>query len=249
MNRAEPSIPGAKRSEWLVLTRDALVIVATGIVLGVAYNSIGRSSQPTRGLPWNATPRPLRSADTRVGVVAGAIPVEASSPAAQPARSRPDPPLPSLPRARSVAGFPREARAEVEGSPPVATGDARMNRLAPPAEAEQPLQVGLATVVSLVEARSALVVDARERSEFAEGHIPGAVNLPYDEAIRDPAPLAKLDAGGHPILVYCSGTRCDASRMLAEMLVRDFRKRNVLVYEGGFTEWAAAGKSVAKGEP
>lgn len=248
MNRAEPSISGARRSEWLALTRDALVIVATGIVLGVAYNSIGRSSQPPRGLPWNATPRPLPSADTRVGVVAGAIPVEASSPAAQPARSRPDPPPPSLPRARSVAGSPREG-AQAKGSPPAATDDAGTNRPAEPAAAEPPLQVGLATVVSLVEARSALVVDARERSEFAAGRIPGAVNLPYDEAIRDPAPLAKLDAGGHPILVYCSGTRCDASRMLAEMLVRDFGKRNVLVYEGGFTEWAAAGKSVARGEP
>lgn len=247
MNRAEPSIPGAKRSERLELARDALVIVATGIVLGVASNSIGRSSQPARGLPWIATPRPLQSADTRVGVVAGAIPAEASSdPAAEPARSRPDPPPPSQPRARSVAGSPREG-AQGKGSPPAATGDAGTNRPAPPAE--QPLQVGLATVVRLVEARSALVVDARERSEFAAGHIPGAVNLPYDEAIRDPAPLAKLDAGGHPILVYCSGTRCDASRMLAEMLVRDFGKRNVLIYEGGFTEWAAAGKSVARGEP
>jgi rhodanese-related sulfurtransferase len=110
-----------------------------------------------------------------------------------------------------------------------------------------PLAVKLEAVQQLVRARGAMVIDAREPDEFAAGHIPGAISIPYEAAGGEPERLQALDSGGRPILVYCSGGTCESSRMLAEMLVRDFGKRRVLVYEGGFPEWASAGNPVETG--
>jgi rhodanese-related sulfurtransferase len=109
-----------------------------------------------------------------------------------------------------------------------------------------PLKVSLATVSRFVKAGAALLVNAREAQQFTEGHIPGAVSVPYDDAVRDPTLLGKLDPGERPIIVYCSGGTCESSLPLAEMLVRDFGPRRVLVYEGGFPEWAASGEPVSR---
>ncbi len=51
-----------------------------------------------------------------------------------------------------------------------------------------------------------VLVDASEREVFLEGHIPGAVNIPYDdlEPVSD-EDLARLMALNKPILVYCNG--------------------------------------------
>jgi len=114
---------------------------------------------------------------------------------------------------------------------------------------DRPLRVGIETVAKFVEAKAALIVDAREPVEFAAGHIPGAVNLPYDEMARDPAPLRSLDAAGRPIIVYCSGAGCESSRMLAETMLRDFELKRVLVFEGGFPEWVAAGRPIERAGP
>ncbi len=44
------------------------------------------------------------------------------------------------------------------------------------------------------------VVDVRTPEEFASGHVPGAVNIPYDQL---PARAGELGAPSTPILVYC----------------------------------------------
>jgi rhodanese-related sulfurtransferase len=115
-------------------------------------------------------------------------------------------------------------------------------------DVSRPLTVKLPTVLKFVAARAALVVDARDHDAFVRGHIPGAVSIPYDEAAGDPTRLGALDPGERPIIVYCSGGHCEASRMLAEILVQDLKRHRVLVYEGGFPEWEAAGNPVSRGD-
>jgi rhodanese-related sulfurtransferase len=111
---------------------------------------------------------------------------------------------------------------------------------------ERPFNVDLATVKRFVDAGAALLVDARDPDEHAEGHIPGSVNLPWSTAGTDPAQLEAVDSGGRPIIVYCGGGTCEVSIHLAESLVHQFGKRRVLVYMGGFPEWAAAGYPVER---
>ena len=110
-----------------------------------------------------------------------------------------------------------------------------------------PLKVEMATFKKLYDAGAALVIDAREKEEYTDGHIAGATSLPYNDAMAEPDKVKKLDAAGKPIVVYCSGGDCELSMDLAKLLVEN-GKRKVLVYEGGFPEWSGAGYAVTKGE-
>lgn len=215
------------------LLRDCIRIVVTGALLGVAFNQAGLGSRPARGLPWIASAAPLESLEG-----AGVVVEEASRPSARTAPSGASlgasgsPAVPSAgvesPLPRSEPSEPAEVRADLPSIP----------------EVGRPLEVKIATVAKFVEAEAALIVDARDRGAFADGHIPGAVNLPYEEATRDLGALRALDPRGRPVIVYCSGGDCEASRMLAELLTSEIGLRRVLVYEAGFPEWAASGMKV-----
>ncbi|MBM0046904.1 rhodanese-like domain-containing protein [Anaerococcus sp. mt242] len=56
------------------------------------------------------------------------------------------------------------------------------------------------------------VIDARTREEFKEGHIPYAINIPYDEVLEN---LDKIKTD-KPIVLYCGSTR--RSEFAADML-------------------------------
>jgi rhodanese-related sulfurtransferase len=44
------------------------------------------------------------------------------------------------------------------------------------------------------------VVDVRTREEFTAGHVPGAINIPYDEMEKR---YAEIGPSSTPVLVYC----------------------------------------------
>ncbi len=108
----------------------------------------------------------------------------------------------------------------------------------------RPLPIDLQAVEQYVAADAALVIDARDRFEYDEGHIPGAISLPADEAVTDPARLQALDTGGRPLIVYCGGGTCETSLDVAYELIAVGHER-VAVYMGGFPEWLDAGNDVA----
>jgi len=127
--------------------------------------------------------------------------------------------------------------------------------LAPPPAATQaipviedygrPVEIGLQAVKQLYDAGAVLFIDAREDWEFAEGHIPGAINLPYEQAITDPARCEQVEQGGKPIVTYCGGGSCEISISVAWELL-GVGKTRVAVYMGGFPEWEQAGFPVEK---
>ena len=84
--------------------------------------------------------------------------------------------------------------------------------------------------------RPAQLIDVRSGSEFASGHIPGAVNIPMDQI------EARLDdlRPGVPIILVCqTGKR---ARMTADLLKPC--QRQISVLEGGTTAWIQAGLPV-----
>lgn len=85
-----------------------------------------------------------------------------------------------------------------------------------------------------------LVLDVREPSEWAGGHVPGAIHIPYPQ-LR--ARLAELPRD-RPVVAYCaSGVR---SSLAASLLAADGREvRNL---RGGFAAWRRAGLEVATDE-
>lgn len=139
-------------------------------------------------------------------------------------------------------------------APPPAAGAATPGAAATTAAADLPvipdvtgpLKLELATLKKLYAASAALVIDAREAADYADGHISGALSLPYNDAMAEPERVKKIDPAGRPIVIYCSGGDCELSMDLAKLLV-EAGKRRVLVYEGGFPEWQGASLPVTKG--
>jgi rhodanese-related sulfurtransferase len=113
---------------------------------------------------------------------------------------------------------------------------------------DRPIQIGIDAVKSLIDADAAVVVDAREPDEYAEGHIPGALSMPFDEITAEPEHMESLETGGRPIIVYCGGGTCEVSLTLAWELMAAGQRR-VVVFMGGYPEWAEAGHPIETGPP
>ncbi|MGE8944514.1 ArsR/SmtB family transcription factor [Leptospira interrogans] len=82
------------------------------------------------------------------------------------------------------------------------------------------------------------VLDVRPEAEFALGHLPSALNIPWPELEERLAELPKR----REIVAYCRGPYCVLSFEAVALL----RKRGYTVHrlEDGFPEWKAAGLPV-----
>jgi rhodanese-related sulfurtransferase len=85
-----------------------------------------------------------------------------------------------------------------------------------------------------------VVIDVRTSEEYASGHIPGAVNIPFDQVAQR---IAEVDAP-HGVALYCMvGPR--ARKGEVALLAASYQK--VFHLEGGLAAWQAAGLPVDKG--
>jgi ArsR family transcriptional regulator len=79
------------------------------------------------------------------------------------------------------------------------------------------------------------ILDVRSTDEFAQGHLPSALNIPLNDLN---ARLAELDPQ-QEIIAYCRSTYCVLSfEAVAALRARGFKARRL---EEGFPEWKAAG--------
>ncbi|HUT49364.1 MAG TPA: metalloregulator ArsR/SmtB family transcription factor [Alphaproteobacteria bacterium] len=82
------------------------------------------------------------------------------------------------------------------------------------------------------------VLDVRPADEFAQGHLPGAINIPLGDLEER---LADLDPG-QEIVAYCRGAYCVLSfEAVAALRARGFKVRRL---EDGYPEWKAQGLPV-----
>ena len=82
------------------------------------------------------------------------------------------------------------------------------------------------------------VLDVRNAREFAAGHIPGSVHIPYGEL---PERLAEVSKD-HPIAAVCSGGK--RSGLAASILQREGYERVIHVGKGGVGTWQRAGHPI-----
>ena len=88
-----------------------------------------------------------------------------------------------------------------------------------------------------------LWIDARQREAFEKGHVPEALLL--NEQERDTQMLEhieKLQDNQRPVVVYCDGHACQASRKIRSYLMETVGLTNVWVLHGGWPAWQATGK-------
>jgi rhodanese-related sulfurtransferase len=89
-----------------------------------------------------------------------------------------------------------------------------------------------------------LVIDVRDPGSFKVGHIPGAVNVMFDD-FEKRADQIKAKAAGRPIVLYCSCPSEHASAVAARMLL-DRGAKDVSALVGGYPEWVAEGGRVER---
>jgi sulfur-carrier protein adenylyltransferase/sulfurtransferase len=83
-----------------------------------------------------------------------------------------------------------------------------------------------------------MLLDVREREEYREGHLHGAISIPrgfleirVEEAVPDK---------GRPVIAYCAG---GTRSLLAAKQLRDMGYTNVVSMSGGYSAWKGAGYS------
>ena len=82
-----------------------------------------------------------------------------------------------------------------------------------------------------------VVIDVRSPEEYVTGHVPGSVNIPYDQVAER---IGEVDAP-HGVALYCMvGPR--ARKGESALLAAGYE--SVLHLEGGLAAWQAAGLPV-----
>ncbi len=96
--------------------------------------------------------------------------------------------------------------------------------------------------VNKINHDDAVVLDIREPSAFANGHITGAINITKQEIERDPTVVDKYK--NKPLIVVCMAG-VNAQKIVNVLSKRDFTQLYLL--SGGLTAWTTAGLPLVKG--
>ena len=108
------------------------------------------------------------------------------------------------------------------------------------------LIISLDESLRLHESGEVLFLDARPESQYAEGHLKGAVNLPWQDLDRYfMEVIDRLDGAG-AIITYCDGETCDLGHELALFLI-ETGFENVYVLVNGWSLWVEAGLPTESG--
>ena len=106
--------------------------------------------------------------------------------------------------------------------------------------------ISLGGSLHLFERDEAVFLDARPESQYAEGHIKGAFNLPWQDLDRYFLQVIdKLD-GPKTIITYCDGAVCDLSHELT-LFLKEMGFEKVYVLVNGWSLWKEAGLPVERG--
>lgn len=119
--------------------------------------------------------------------------------------------------------------------------DAAEDAAAVPAAGASVTTLDTAELAALAAAGKVRLIDVRTPEEFAEGSIPGAVNVPLDRF--DPAAI--VDEPGKETVLFCRSDR--RSGLAAEQLAAA-RGETVRHLDGGILAWVADGQAVTAAE-
>lgn len=79
-----------------------------------------------------------------------------------------------------------------------------------------------------------VVIDARNATQYAKEHIPGAINIEWRQVLAKSGDIPK----NKPVLIYCNTGTLSAQ---AGFALRVSGWENVRILQGGFSEWKSKG--------
>lgn len=104
------------------------------------------------------------------------------------------------------------------------------------ADSTDPPYVSVSEAANLFNASNVLFVDARDEYDYQQGHIEGAINVPFEgEEIHLTDFLNSVDWSAKTV-IYCGGADCDLSLYLARFL-NDTGFTSVNIFFGGWNDW------------
>jgi rhodanese-related sulfurtransferase len=107
-----------------------------------------------------------------------------------------------------------------------------------------PNEITVRDALALAKENGVIWIDARRRSEFEKGHIPGALLLNLDEWNDLMMPVVNVLGADDPrrtVIIYCDAQKCAASREMRErMLDFGLGDFDIRVLHGGWPAWQAA---------
>jgi rhodanese-related sulfurtransferase len=116
--------------------------------------------------------------------------------------------------------------------------------------------IGELELIDLLQDPEVIVVDSRTPDWYAGGTIPGAVNIPYTEAVDRMGELGcEIDfdgwdcEGAKPVALFCNGLWCGQSpAAIRRMIEAGFPAEKISYYRGGMQTWRLLGLTVTGGE-
>lgn len=88
--------------------------------------------------------------------------------------------------------------------------------------------------------KNEIILDVRGPDEYAEGHVPGSINISHEEVGTRAGELKRFEK----IYIHCrSGKRAQIA--MAELEKHGF-KNLVCIADGGMLDWAAAGYEIVR---
>lgn len=113
-------------------------------------------------------------------------------------------------------------------------------------ENRKPLpEVTIQEMQKLLNHGDVFCIDARSGAEYLQGHIQSAISIPADEYDRSLASHLELFASSKMVVVYCDGSGCDLSNLVAKKLMASGMDR-VSIFTAGWSAWKNAGLMVEK---
>ena len=106
--------------------------------------------------------------------------------------------------------------------------------------AATPLRSSWVEVKPLVESGRIVLVDARPRTAFDAGHIPGAVCLSFKNLKSEINSFLAEHPPSTPLAIYCANANCGTSSQLATALTQTYHYLDVRYLPGGYQEWRSA---------
>ncbi|GEM_PF-5932930 len=88
-----------------------------------------------------------------------------------------------------------------------------------------------------------VVVDVRPGDAYKEGHIPGAVNMPFGSFVERIKNISKWK----DVVLYCDSTSCPLSHEAAKLMIQQSYDR-AYVLEDGMEGWQEKGLPLTSGD-
>jgi rhodanese-related sulfurtransferase len=134
-------------------------------------------------------------------------------------------------------GFPKPSEVIQVPEAVADPGTASPDSVFAPADKAYEIKLTTATGLYMKRKKSNIhFIDARDTKLYADGHITGAANIPFEKISQYQSQVDSLPKADLYVL-YCDGGDCHLSHDLADLMLQQGFKR-LAVFTGGWAEWS-----------